>query len=611
MLSKQYALGATACFFSSSGVVEFHNCLIFVTLLLMAPYMNRTFRLLLGIVLLLMSSLSLSATDHPSLAEINQWDKQTLRSEGYRYLMLGDSQGAIACGKRLLQLANIEKDSYFAELYGYLFLGMATVDSDKGYDCFTHLHKALLLAEQSHNHDALAAVYNTLGNYSLFVNDDSYTAISWYFKALEEAKLIGDNRRYAAYLSNIAGAYTIREDLSGLSFAEEAIEWARKSNEQATLYYALLTATSYYLLKSDTTMVKRALDEAEQLYDQLKLKEEVDLWFFRARYHELLGQNQTALASFERAMALFDEAHSSSITIVYLYYARLLRRMKRLDQAIEMLELGLNRIEAQGAVIIHKSQLFRELLLCYQEQGAYSKALEYAIRYQEYQRQKVNDTHERALQETRIKHDIYSREQRISQQQMELLQNRYKITTLLLVLLVMVVALGLTFFFYRKKDQLLSRIVTQNQSYQQREQMLLQQLEQVRSHVENQSSGTQISEERVQELMGRFTTLMMEQQLYADASITVATVAERLGTNRTYLSKAINESTGKSFPQVVSEYRIRQAIAEISDLKANKPLKQIAGEVGFNSISTFYATFQTVVGMSPARYRAKLKEVSQ
>ena len=175
----------------------------------------------------------------------------------------------------------------------------------------------------------------------------------------------------------------------------------------------------------------------------------------------------------------------------------------------------------------------------------------------------------------------------------------------------MVVALGLTFFFYRKKDQLLSSIVKQNQSFQQREQMLLQQLEQVRSHVENQSSGTQISEERVQELMGRFTTLMMEQQLYADASITVATVAERLGTNRTYLSKAINESTGKSFPQVVSEYRIRQAIAEISDLKANKPLKQIAGEVGFNSISTFYATFQTVVGMSPARYRAKLKEVSQ
>ena len=139
---------------------------------------------------------------------------------------------------------------------------------------------------------------------------------------------------------------------------------------------------------------------------------------------------------------------------------------------------------------------------------------------------------------------------------------------------------------------------------------MLQQLEQVRTHVENQSSGTQFSEERVQELMGRFTTLMMEQQLYADASITVSTVAERLGTNRTYLSKAINESTGKSFPQVVSEYRIRQAIAEISDLKANKPLKQIAGEIGFNSISTFYATFQSMVGMSLARYRAKLKEVS-
>ena len=141
-------------------------------------------RLLLNLIIIWMSSSMLMAADGLSLAEIDQWDKQTLRAEGYRYLMLGDNQGATACGKRLLQLAEMEKDNHFAALYGHLFVGMASVDSDKGYDCFAHLHKACLLAEQSHNHDALAAVYNALGNYSLFVNDDSYTAISWYFKAL-------------------------------------------------------------------------------------------------------------------------------------------------------------------------------------------------------------------------------------------------------------------------------------------------------------------------------------------------------------------------------------------------------------------------------------------
>ena len=84
-------------------------------------------------------------------------------------------------------------------------------------------------------------------------------------------------------------------------------------------------------------------------------------------------------------------------------------------------------------------------------------------------------------------------------------------------------------------------------------------------------------------------------------------MAERLDTNRTYLSKAINENTGKTFTQLVNEYRIRQAISEISDLAADKPLKQIAAEVGFSSLSTFYATFQAVTGMTPARYRSQLK----
>ncbi|MDE7147413.1 MAG: helix-turn-helix domain-containing protein, partial [Duncaniella sp.] len=85
--------------------------------------------------------------------------------------------------------------------------------------------------------------------------------------------------------------------------------------------------------------------------------------------------------------------------------------------------------------------------------------------------------------------------------------------------------------------------------------------------------------------------------------------AEMLGTNRTYLSKAINESTGKTFTQIVNDYRIREAIAQISDLETDKPLKLICSDVGFSSLSTFYSSFQSITGMTPARYRSQLKEI--
>ena len=107
--------------------------------------------------------------------------------------------------------------------------------------------------------------------------------------------------------------------------------------------------------------------------------------------------------------------------------------------------------------------------------------------------------------------------------------------------------------------------------------------------------------------MTRFPVQMLENKLFTDPSLAIAAVAERLDTNRTYLSKAINDITGKSVSQLLSEYSIRQAIAEISDPKADKPLKQIATDGGFNSLSTFYNTFQASTGMTPARYRSQLK----
>ncbi|MDE6683603.1 MAG: helix-turn-helix domain-containing protein, partial [Duncaniella sp.] len=80
--------------------------------------------------------------------------------------------------------------------------------------------------------------------------------------------------------------------------------------------------------------------------------------------------------------------------------------------------------------------------------------------------------------------------------------------------------------------------------------------------------------------------------------------------NRTYVSRALND-TGKTFIQIINDYRIREAITMMSDFDANIPLKQICGDVGFSSISTFYSTFQNVTGMTPARYRAQLKEMKK
>lgn len=535
-------------------------------------------------------------------------DKDALRAVGVYYLQHGEFGEAEKCGQHLLRMGEGGYEPDFCLLWGHFIVGAATIDTGDGMECYAHLEQARTIAERVQDHKALMSIYNSFGNYAMFANSDVYSSLSYYFQALEMARKMGDRRSYAIMLSNIAGAYSARGDPSGLEYAEEAIRLARECGEDTPLFYGTMNAVQYYL-KTDSLpgRAEATIAELERMAREQGFGAEADIYLYRALLCEKKKDLSGAYSNYARAMEHFRDASESTVTAVYLHYSRLLRADRHLSSAIQVLEYGL-RGSAGDSASLHKSQLMKELALCYRDSGKYAEALELSLRYNDYIEQRFDEARERATQETRIKHDIYSREQQIDRQRMELLDSRFKIALLSGGIVVLLVALGMAYYSYKKKNRLYAAIVSQNREYMQREEMLLKQVESLRTEDEAAPPAT-LSSDKQHDLMDRFTSLMVERKLFADPSLTVAAVAEELGTNRTYLSKAINESTGKTFTQVVNGYRIRQAIAEMSDLDADKPLKQIALEVGFSSLSTFYSTFQASTGMTPARYRSKLKEI--
>ena len=530
-------------------------------------------------------------------------DKETLREAAFYYLHHEDYTQARRYARRLLEVGERQNDRANAQLYGHLICGLSLIESGTDTWCYEHLETARSLAERYQNHEALMLVLNGFGNYALFDNDDVYMAISYYFQALEEAKRTGNRRQYAMILSNISGAYFMRRDPSGLMYAEEAVRIARETKEPVPLFYGTVNSALYYLAADSLEPASITIEAIRQMHATQGFGTESDVCLLQAMLHAKRGENAEAYNDYARAMENFPTAAASTITMVYLEYAKLLRADHHLDSAVRVLEHALSHISTSG-VPIHKTRLLKELALCYREAGLTEKALQCTLEYMDYQDCLFDEVRERATQEARIKHDIYSREQRISEQQMVILDNRYRIALLSGVLIAVLLALGLTYFFYRKKNRLYNAIVSQNNEYMHREQTLLAQLEKLR---QGGQPASPVPADKLKDLMARFTAEMLEQKLFTDPSLTITAVAERLGTNRTYLSKAINDITGKTFTQLVNEYRIRQAIAEISDLKADKPLKQISTDVGFNSLSTFYNTFQASTGMTPARYRSQLK----
>ena len=109
--------------------------------------------------------------------------------------------------------------------------------------------------------------------------------------------------------------------------------------------------------------------------------------------------------------------------------------------------------------------------------------------------------------------------------------------------------------------------------------------------------------EKGQELMERITKLMEEEQLFRNKGLTVDDIAQRLGTNKTYISAFVNMHSGMSFSAYVNKYRVEYAqrlMQEQPDMK----LTDISMAAGFSSETSFYRNFKSITGHSPAEWKA-------
>lgn len=105
---------------------------------------------------------------------------------------------------------------------------------------------------------------------------------------------------------------------------------------------------------------------------------------------------------------------------------------------------------------------------------------------------------------------------------------------------------------------------------------------------------------------GGIEYLMQTEGVYRQNDLTIERLAERLDTNRTYISRAINQQAGKTFSSYVNSYRIDEAVRRLSDVDDDTPLKALAQMLGYNHLQTFYTSFQSAIGMPPSKYREKL-----
>ena len=101
-----------------------------------------------------------------------------------------------------------------------------------------------------------------------------------------------------------------------------------------------------------------------------------------------------------------------------------------------------------------------------------------------------------------------------------------------------------------------------------------------------------------QSLTGRFERLMTKEQFFLQPGLTLIDVAEKLNTNKTYISKLVNNNYNMPFPDLINILRIDYA-EEYLVSHRDATQADIAKSCGFPSASSFNNTFKKVTGMTP------------
>ncbi|MCP4219991.1 MAG: helix-turn-helix domain-containing protein [bacterium] len=112
-----------------------------------------------------------------------------------------------------------------------------------------------------------------------------------------------------------------------------------------------------------------------------------------------------------------------------------------------------------------------------------------------------------------------------------------------------------------------------------------------------------------EECIQKLKSLMNEEMVYRDESLSLQSLAKKLGISAHKLSRLLNDYLKQSFSEYINGYRINEVkrILANPEMDGHK-IALLAGDVGFNTTTAFYNSFKKYTGITPSEYKKKKRE---
>ena len=121
---------------------------------------------------------------------------------------------------------------------------------------------------------------------------------------------------------------------------------------------------------------------------------------------------------------------------------------------------------------------------------------------------------------------------------------------------------------------------------------------------EEKGSFSNHIESSKEQLKEKILLLFEKEKIYRNRELKIVDLSRHLLTNRSYISRIINNDFESSFSDFVNKYRI----AEVKELLRNETtlkysLEYLSEQVGFGSLHSFIRVFKNSEGITPGKYR--------
>ena len=104
------------------------------------------------------------------------------------------------------------------------------------------------------------------------------------------------------------------------------------------------------------------------------------------------------------------------------------------------------------------------------------------------------------------------------------------------------------------------------------------------------------------DIIAQKLSIITEKELFLNPNFTLEEAAKELKVTKHILSQYVNEILGKSFSNLIKEYRIEKA-KKLLETEKNYTIESLGYDSGFNSKSTFFTAFKEITGLTPAAYQ--------